>query len=656
MEDSLRRPVIVLSALLLMLMAAGNFIPSSLTWGFHLLAFLPGPFFFLYLMLGMSILLLSLRWQPEDMLTAVASFMERKTGFFLAIIVLLFFLAALLFHVRASVWGDGITLVKDIVDHAEGSFPLDPWSEPFSIYFLSWAITTLGPLDFPHITVSFVIVQLVLGGLVIMGLYLIAKNLIADPLHRLLTLLLLLVLPCMEFFFGYIETYPPAVATLVLFLLLSLLVLKGKAPFALIPPLYVILTFTHYINGLYGPSVIYLAYRQYREGRRAGVLVGFSAAAALLIVILTVVSFRSERLIDLSPVSHFLSLTGDMSPVNAYSQAYTVLSIYHVIDLLNYVVMMAPFAIMIVVFLALRRGRALLVQDPVAVWCASALVPLFGFLLVAKLEQGTANDWDVFAAHFITLSLFASHLFWKWVSRDAVKTFVLILLISTLQSVIWFSANATTDQNIRRFQTMWDKRMLSHLGNYTMALRLTRYYDATNDTLKEIDTWEKYASIYPEDPRGYDNEIACIGLYAPGDYQRQAMAYRRWLQIDPANDSLKRVAASVCLSAGNLCFSGGSLDSAAAFYTMAISDDSTLAKAYNNLGSIFARTGQFEKAKPLFARAIAIDSGYSDAYYNLGNALDDTGDPERGKRNLIASARLGNENAREVLRKRGIRW
>lgn len=637
-------------------MASGFFVTSSLNWGVNFLAFLPWQIFFLYGIAGLVILTLGLRWQPAGFLERSAPLAERRVPLFLAAVLALFVVAAFVFRVKVSIWGDGITLVKDIVDHAEGLSPLDPWSEPFSIYFFYAAVTALGPLDFAHIASSFIIIQLVTGVLVIVGFFAIVKTLLPDPVHRTMTFLLLLVLPYMEFFFGYIETYPPAMLTLVLFVLLSLLVLKERASFAFVPPLWIVLTFTHYINGLYLPSVVYLAYREYHAGRRKSVIAGFGAAAGVLAVILTLVSITSQRLIDLSPVSHFLSLTGDISPMNAYSQAYTILSPFHIADLLNYLVLMAPFALLIIIILAVRRKRELLAQDPVGQWFAAALVPVFGYLLLAKLEQGTANDWDVFAGHFIPLTLFAAYLYWRFVTKDAVRTFVLILAMSALQSTIWFSANATTEQNIRRFQTMWDNRILSQLGQYTMSLRLTRYYDAIGDTLKEIDTWDRYTALYPGDPRGYDNEIASIDLFAPGDFRRRVEVYDRWVRIDPSNDSLRRVAAGACLSAGNVSFGHGALDSAAALYAKALAYDSTLSKAYNNLGSVLAQKGQLDRAKALFAKAIGIDPGYGDAYYNLGNASYDTGDPRGGSGNLIAAARLGNASAQEALRKRGIRW
>ncbi|HMD14505.1 MAG TPA: hypothetical protein VKI62_07770, partial [Bacteroidota bacterium] len=251
------------------------------------------------------------------------------------------------------------------------------------------------------------------------------------------------------------------------------------------------------------------------------------------------IDFDTNKLLDQSPISHFLSFRNNISLMNDYSQAYTVFSIYHAIDLFNYIVLMSPFALIIIIVWCFRHRKEGIANDPIGMWGITALVPVFLYLFDAKLEQGTANDWDTFAAFFFLMNLIAAYLFFRKEPRHSYSILLLIIGISLLNSLTWFTLNATTQPSIDRFKTLWDKRILSHLGRYTMSLRVYRYYHALNDTSKQISTWEDYSFAYPDDPRGYANTIETINTYTPDDDERKLAVYHSWYGIDPTNDSLR---------------------------------------------------------------------------------------------------------------------
>ena len=183
-------------------------------------------------------------------------------------------------------------------------------------------------------------------------------------------------------------------------------------------------------------------------------------------------------------------------------------------------------------------------------------------------------------------------------------------------------------------------------------LRLTRYYAAEGDSLHEIEVWDRYRGFFPNDPRGYQNEITALILRTPNDYSRRAIIYNAWMRIDPANNTLRTLYAGFCISAGNYYFSQVQLDSARSYYESAIALDSKFPKAYNNLGSVFAQQGNIAKAIEFFQKAIALDPVYPEAYYNLGNAYTDAGDTRKGREHLKSAARLNNQPAQQLLRRR----
>ena len=107
-----------------------------------------------------------------------------------------------------------------------------------------------------------------------------------------------------------------------------------------------------------------------------------------------------------------------------------------------------------------------------------------------------------------------------------------------------------------------------------------------------------------------------------------------------------------CFESGNRAFAQGDLVQAARLYGTTISLDSSNARGYNNLGSVYAEQNAYDSAIWLFRKAIAIDSNYSEPYYNLGTLLIDRGRTQEGMNLAQRAATLGNEQAQSYLEKK----
>lgn len=539
MERNFLAYTVVISLALILFFISGYFFPGSLNWGFHFLGFLPWYATVLFGIAAVAVLLVSVKVNPERFVVPPARFMDKHPVIFVGISLCIFITAASLFRIPAPLLGDSFTLLYNFSDFKAGIAPLAPWHEPLSIFVLYHLTNFLGTASFAEASRSFFIVHLTLGCCFIITIFFIVRNVFSSPAQRLLVFILLLILPYMTFFMGYIEVYSVSTVALAVFVLCSILAVREKISFIVIPTVYLIVTLSHVIGALLGLSVIYLAYREYKRKNFRDIFAGFAISAFLAFILLVAIDFDTQRLLDQSPISHFLSLTNNISLMNNYSQAYTVFSIYHAFDLFNYFVLMSPFALIIIIVWCFRHGKDGIVNDPIGMWGIIALCPVFLYLLDAKLEQGTANDWDTFAAFFFLLNLIAAYLFFRKEPQRSHNILLLIIGISLLSSLTWFTLNATTQPSIDRFKSLWDKRILSHLGRYTMSLRVYRYYHALNDTSKQISTWDDYSLAYPDDPRGYANTIEAINTYTPADDERKLTVYHSWYAIDPANDSLR---------------------------------------------------------------------------------------------------------------------
>ncbi|GEM_PF-3075621 len=626
----------------------GGSFPNGINWGFHFLGFFPWYVVVMYL-IGSGILIVLLVQSNIDRFVGYCSqLMERKPYKLLLTVLFSFVVFAFLFRVKASLLGDSLTVIKSYLDYEQGLTQFEPWNEPFSMFFFYYGIKLFSQLTFPDVFWSFFALEIFLGMAFITIMFYAVRELFTDSAQQVLSFALILVFPYMEFFFGYIETYAFSLVVLALFFLLSLYVLHDKLPFWVIPLSYVIVTFSHYLNGALGVSVLYLAYQEYKKKRISSLFIGFSSAVILVVLIFASVKFDITRLVDFSPLSHQLSFGENISLFNKYSQAYTLFSWIHLADLLNYAIMMAPLTIAVLVAWALHYRKQIVLGNRLTIWFLTALLPIAVYLFLAKLELGFADDWDVFARFFVLLNLFTAYLFFSFRPAQSVKLFSIVIVASAVLSLPWFLLNATTSPAVQRFKTLTDDRNVSHLGQYTKALKLFRYYDITHDTAGSCEVWRQYRSHFPSDPRGYANEMESLNLYAPARYEQKIALYEEWLRLTSSSD-IRHAYASECYNAGTYYYHLNNFDSALTFFSKSIQVDSTQSQAYNNIGCIFAKGENHSKPVEFFKKAIRFDSLNSDAYYNLGTIYEDSGMKELGIHYIRHAAKLGNSTARKVL-------
>src|SRR5207237_243522 len=95
---------------------------------------------------------------------------------------------------------------------------------------------------------------------------------LADLLSRFMAIrpivfLLLIALPYIQFFFGYVELYAVILFLLSAYILVSVLYLRNKIPFYLVPFIFTLLFLSHYLNALLGLSILYLAVVEFKRNR-----------------------------------------------------------------------------------------------------------------------------------------------------------------------------------------------------------------------------------------------------------------------------------------------------------------------------------------------------------------------------------------------------
>jgi tetratricopeptide (TPR) repeat protein len=650
MKIRLLPAALVFSALLVVLHLLALFSPSALNWGFHFLAFLPPFVVLLYVSAAIAGCFGALSGHGERWVGSASNFLFRRPLQFLSVILIAFVVSAAAFRITVPLLGDSFYLVRNYSESLQGIAPLYARNEPLATYYFALLLNARHVSTFGGFMATFFIAELLLGIGFIINAFVIIRAVLSDSKSQLLALLLVLVVPYIQVFFGYVETYSVVLFTLSLYILACVLSLKGKAPFPLVPLSFLLLALVHYLSILSLPSLLYAAYREYRHRGFRPVLIGFGCAAAVFLALLVGVNFDVSQFSSAVPHHHYLSISKPEDAADAESQAYTLFSPFHALDLANYLILMSPGVFLLLIFAAVR-DKFSVPGSPVQRLLFLAIAPVFSFLLIVKFDLGAAKDWDVFAPYFFLTTLLAGISFLEPFKPGSAKITLLVLVISALNSLLYVGLNSTKQASIRRYMSLADPRTVSHLSRYAFSLHLSQYDHQVGNSPGALDIWKRYITSDPSDGRGYRNLITNLGMEidlprgpepaVPAHVPEQIRdTYERWLTVDSTNDALRTEFTRFCIDAGNDSFHKERLDEAESYYSLAIRTQPDNANAYNNLGSVYAQEGKRDRAVELYRKALGLRPEYAEALYNLGNLYAEQGDSAQSRQLLAHAARL----------------
>ncbi len=677
---------VVFSLALAALHVTGSLYPAGLLWGIHFFAFLPTPFLIVYIVLLLASVLYAARGNVEKRLNRIVRFLEEKTGYFLSLSCLVFAAVAVVFRIQVPLLGDAYTLTNNIENTINGEHPLSLGNEPLSIFFLYGVAKVLVARSFPEImNAIFVAEILLLCGFVVVVFYSV-KLLFPErgDIRTILAMLFLLALPYMQLFWGYAESYTVVLFMVSVTILVALLHQRGKLPFWIALPVFIVQFCVHYLGAILIPLLGYLAYHEYRKNGRGAILRALLAGAPIVVAMLALVGFNIGRLLPEQTHSHVLPLAG----VTDQFAAYTLFSGYHAIDLLNLFLFMTP-GITLLFFLS-RSRLSMIRSSPTSIILLIVAVPFLLFVLTARFDLGMAKDWDVPASYFYVLALLAVLIFLQDGSSVRVRSMCVIIVVTILSSFAFFQVNAIEDAGVRRVQSLMDHRIMPQSGYFQTSFHLSMYYVQRHDIDSLIETWIRYTHEYPDDPRGYAKLVKSYWEYGERSYGAIMETYGKWRQVAPADTAMRNVYANLCLVAGDasakagrteeasaryrkaielrpsfaasynnlgiLYHTRGAYDQAAAQYRKAIGVDSSYARGYRNLASEYVWQGHPDSALFFFRRAIALDPGYMATYEQMAQAYETLGKPNEALPLFQQAARLGSPSAKQLLTQRGYSW
>jgi tetratricopeptide (TPR) repeat protein len=573
---ALRDPLQISLILTALLIAAATFLPGRRLWGINHLAFYP----LAVRIAALALITLSfVPWVARSLrkaLLVTAGFLSRRkkqswlVGLIFGLIATGVFLQ---FRSSTLLLGDG-HLIAAGFDHALAGDEAVVTSSVERIMteeniakgtsLLYYGVVKAAGAAFEMRAQSAIsILNCILGGLLVLLLVQAAFRISGSEEFKIWLVFLLLFSGAIELFFGYVETYTPAVFFALLYMAGGFAFIRtgrkawlGSALICL-----ALSAFMHVQGILLAPSAILFLYRLRPGEERTRVMKFITGAVVALLVAGTAL------LAALTPLGgHSLSLTGA-------DAAYGMLSPAHLADMANELLLLLPalplFAVMggALLLLARRHGarhpdvaereecgegaERKAARPPAAgepYFALLLLVPYLLFLLVFDPRLGMARDWDLFAfgltgllaAALVTLKRFTA----LTGAAPGPDVMVPALIISAVLTASWCGINASPSRSAERYRQIltYDQT----LAPYAYENLATDYY-SRGETGEAISTLEK-AVAHSYNARLY--VLLSVYYEQAGRLDDAIDALRTVLRREPGMDTVRHDLVSLLSRAG----------------------------------------------------------------------------------------------------------
>jgi hypothetical protein len=311
------------------------------------------------------------------------------------------------------------------------------------------------------------------------------------PATRLWFLVLSLFSGTMELFFGYIEYYTPLVFLLFLYVLNSMLVLRGRGRWWVSVLLLLLAGAAHVQALVFVPSLLFLIAHTragpHGEGRVATLLAALTLVGAVVIGLL--------------PRFH-----GYYLPLLSTAETPGLLSIAHWVDVVNELLLLMPALPVVVAALWIGGRRVSAAGSKAGPWFSSpserrfVLLVVFScllYLVVFKPGIGLVRDWDLFAMASLGLVPLALPALDRVTKRledplDAATFAIPAVVTTVVLTSAWIGVNASPDRSAARFESMFEYDRVHAPYAYE---NLAAYYRQSGDLARAIERLEAAVEI-----------------------------------------------------------------------------------------------------------------------------------------------------------------
>lgn len=408
--------------------------------------------------------------------------------------------------------------------------------------------------------------------------------------ERLLVSIVLASTGMMLLFFGYVETYPPLAAAVMVFSFYGIAYAERRVHAYKPIVAFVVATVLHFSAIALLPGLGALLWTG--GGRTIDRRRYYRLLSAIVVVGLAVLwslqrwgafgNFFFEKFLPLFPGP----------PRNRI--AYPLFSWKTLFDSFNQIMFVCPMALFLVVGL-IRPSRP---HDDSTrrVFLFLETMALFYFLefLVFNKNIGVSRDWDLFAAMAIPLALLVALLLLTRYPRSTQVLSVLALAVLVVHTVPLIGIHTGKDASERRFLDLVNTGHWSCYAKGYGYSTLGFYYVRSGDRERGLEFNEMAMRADPKNPRYWYN-VATI-YYQDKRFDEAVELYKKVIDHDPerleARNNLGVVYADM-----------GRNDLAEQEFSSILKSDSTYLQCYEPLSYIYFQTGKLDECRRLYRKA-----------------------------------------------------
>ncbi len=552
--------------------------PSYYLWGVDSWSYLPAMLSLLFLLIA----LLSLNSKIQDWL--YKNIFKKDIYNFKLFIIIAFVFFVLLLTLKQSTFflGDGYLRITNA---SKGIF--FSASEPLDTFLHSYLAKALGISSF-NIYTSLSILS---GMLAITGAYYYLSKYFEDNKKIFLTLCIILTVGASQLFYGYVESYSIFTAFLILFSLSSLHTIKQKK-LHYAPTIYLAFALLlHSIGIVLIPSYVYVYYKVYRKNKN---LKSLLINVFLLLIIITLTVFILSSVTNVSPIDKYLeafSSGNNLLPVFTNADSYGIISLNHLIDILNEIFLVVPAIIAIPLIIKHTKKNYFNVE---IIFLSILVISFLVFLFLFKPTLGFARDWDLFSLFSFPTAILIALLLLKIREIKLYRIAIPLLLISGVHTFSWILINADEEQSLERAEFMLKTPYWANKSKALLADDLSHFFIEKKNSKKALQM-SKVAYEYEKNPR-YLYRMATLSY----NLKNLSDADKYFKELTNADYKL----ASVYNYLGDINLVLKNLNRSEAYYKKSFSLDTTNLAALNNIGLINLQFAKFEKAIDMFKHSL----------------------------------------------------
>lgn len=605
------------------------FYPAGWNWGFHFLSFYRLEIILVIPLLMLLILIPAIQESLIKIISHCTEWFSQQHRI-VRIVIILTALSGLIllfwsFRVRSYFLGDGQLVLRriqklDSVDALALNFKREPLVGFFIVLLTNFFIVLKrsNPAGDAYCWLS------ILSGLSFAIIaWKLVKHFAKDRMEQSMLFFLLLSTGVSQQFFGYVENYAPSVAGILLFLLLGIAYLEGTIPIVWAMIVYMVVVILHFGALIFLPAFASLLYHAAKRKQIGEIGASLFLTGAVFFALLQLSQYPFELLKNImGGTGHHL--VAFSLPLNRF-QAYNFFSLYHLLDVINFLMLSYPAAMVLLIISGIviwRKRITIAIETRFLL-----LVALCGivFIIVLNCEIGMSRDWDILAPISLGIPV-AAVVLWKTIEVERTlryRILMMLCVVSLLHTGLWVGVNSDESKAEERFKILEDDHLWSkhaHLDSYEV---LAVYHRERGEYEKAIQYYQKYISLDSTNKRLWGNLANAYQL--AGNKKKTIEVYETMMHLDEGDYQ-------ILTNLGILLTNEQRFSEALALLRRAeeYAPEDPIVKY--NIGVTLMQSEQaYKKAIPYFLDAIQRDPTYSQAYYRAAQCYFMLGDSAKAR-------------------------